>query len=177
MSEKYDMIQLIMNRRSCKSYRPEVPAREDLAAVVETARYAPSGMNRQMSHFLVVTDQKVLAKLTALVSAKVEAFATHDFRYGAPAMVIVCNRKSNTVAIQDVSCAMENMMIAATSIGMGSRWVNQLWRLSDDPDVRALLGPVGLGEDECICACLILGWPEAEPAAKPRTGNVITWVE
>lgn len=178
MYEKNETIKLIMDRRSCRSYRPEVPSREDLAAVVETARYAPSGMNRQLCHFYVITDQTLLAKLTALVSNKLEAFAEKDFRYAAPALVLVCNRKDCGVALQDASCAMENMMLAAWSLGMGSRWVNQLWRLSDDPDLRALLAPIGLSDEECICASLTLGWPdEPLPSRRERTGNLVTWVE
>lgn len=177
MYENNQFIQLIMNRRSCRNYRPELPPRDLLATVVEAGRYAPSGMNRQLCHFLVVTDQAVLSKLTALVSEKQEAFANHDFRYAAPALVIVCHRKDCTVALQDASCAMENMMLAATALELGSRWVNQLWRLSDDPDVRSLLAPYGYSEEEFICASLAMGWPDALPKEKPRTGNPVTWVE
>lgn len=170
-------LDLILDRRSCKSYSPEIPSHEDLAAVVEAARYAPSGMNRQQCHFLVITDQDLLRKLTELVSAKVYAFAQYDFRYHAPVMVVVCHQKACTVALQDAACAMENMMLAAWSIGMGSRWVNQLWRLSDDPDLRALLTPVGLGEDEQVCCSLILGWPSQPlPERRVPAGNRITWV-
>lgn len=178
MYEKNETIKLIMDRRSCRSYRPDVPSHQELAAVVETARYAPSGMNRQLCHFYVITDQALLAKLTALVSSKLEAFAQHDFRYAAPVLVLVCHRKDCTVALQDASCAMENMMLAAWSLGMGSRWVNQLWRLSDDPDLRALLAPVGYSEEEFICASLTLGWPDGSlPSRRERTGNLVTWVE
>lgn len=177
MHEKNDTIKLIMDRRSCKSYRPQVPSREDLAAVVETARYAPSGMNRQLCHFYVITDQALLGRLTALVSEKLESFADKDFRYAAPALVVVCNRKDCGTALQDASCAMENMMLAACSMGLGSRWVNQLYRLSDDPDLRALLAPYGYTQEEFICASLAIGWPDVPPDPKPRTGNPVTWVE
>lgn len=171
-------INLILSRRSYRYFLPDLPAREDLETIVETGRYAPSGMNRQLCHFLVVTNQDVLAKLTAIVSSKEAFFANHDFRYEAPAMVIVCHRKDCTVALQDAACAMENMMIAATALGVGSRWVNQLWRLSDEPEIRQLLSPYGYTEDEFICASLILGIPtDPMPPEKPRTGNKVTWVE
>lgn len=178
MYDNNEMIKLIRGRRSIRYFLPDMPDREALETIVEMGRYAPSGMNRQQCHFLMVTNQEILEKLTALVSQKADGFADRDFRYAAPAMVIVCHRKDCTVALQDASCAMENMMLAATALGVGSRWVNQLWRLSDDPDIRALLAPYGYTKEEFICASLILGLPTPPlPPAKARTGNLVTWVE
>lgn len=178
MNHTPDLLELMLRRSSCKRFLPEIPDREILSAIVEAGRHAPSGRNRQMSHFLVLTDQSLLQKLTELVSAKIDDFAQFDFRYRAPAMVVVCHRKEVTVALQDAGCAMENMLLAAFSLGVGARWVNQLWRLSDDPDLRALLGPVGLEEEEQVICSLILGWPDGPlPAPKEITGNRVTWVE
>lgn len=178
MYEKNDTIKLILDRRSCRSYRPEVPGRQDLSAVVEAGRSAPSGMDRQLCHFYVITGRELLSRLTALVSEKLEAFAGQDFRYAAPALVLVCCRRDCESAVQDASCAMENMMLAAWSLGMGSCWINQLYRLSDDPGLRALLAPIGLSGEERICASLSLGWPDGPlPSRKERTGNLVTWVE
>lgn len=178
MIEKNEMIKMILDRRSCRSYRPELPDHDDLAAVVETARYAPSGMNRQIAHYFVITDQKLLQKLTALVSEKMEPFANRDFRYGAPVLVLACHRKDCKVSLQDTSCAMENMMLAAFSMGMGSRWINQPKNLTDDPDLRALLAPIGLTDEEYICASLALGWPDDPiPSRRAPFGNPVTWVE
>lgn len=171
-------IELILSRRSCRSYLPAVPSRQELEAIVETARYAPNGRNRQVGHYFVITDQALLAHLTKLVSDKLEPFAQRDFRYAAPAMIVVCSRKDCPSALQDAGCAMENMMLAATSLGLGSRWVNQMANLSDDPDLRALMAPLGLSDEERVCASLILGRPDGPlPEREERFGNQVTWVE
>ncbi|MGE4276613.1 MAG: nitroreductase family protein, partial [Lawsonibacter sp.] len=159
MEHNKELLNLILNRRSCKEYRPDPLDRPVLAAIVEAGRYAPSGMNRQATHFYVVTDPRILDSITQIVSEKVPHFAGRDCRYGAPALVVVTNRKDNPMAIQDASCAIENMMLAACAMGVGSRWINQPYALSEDPDLRALLAPTGLTEDERICGSLALGLP------------------
>ncbi len=173
-----ELLNLILDRRSCKEYRPDPLERPVLAAIVEAGRYAPSGMNRQLTHFYVVTDPGILASITQIVSEKLPGFADRDCRYGAPALVVVTNEKDNPVALQDAACAMENMMLAACAMGVASRWINQPYALSDDPDLRALLAPAGLGEEERICASLALGLPAGPlfPGRPERMGNHVTWV-
>ena len=175
MNKNMDLLNLILDRRSCKEYRSEALDRPTLAAIVEAGRYAPSGMNRQMNHFYVITDPQVLAGISALVSEKLPGFAQRDCRYAAPALVVVANRKENPNALQDASCAMEHMMLAACAVGVASRWINQPYALSDDPDLRAL---IGVGEEERICASLALGYPAGPlyPGRVERTGNPVTWV-
>lgn len=178
MEHNKELLNLILDRRSCKEYRPDPLDRPVLAAIAEAGRYAPSGMNRQTTHFYVVTDPRILASITRIVSEKLPGFADRDCRYGAPALVVVTNRKDNPMAIQDAACAMENMMLAACAMGIASRWINQPYALSDDPDLRALLAPAGLTEEERVCASLALGLPAGPlfPGRSERKGNHVTWV-
>lgn len=178
MEPNKEFVNLILARHSCKVYKPDPVDTDTLTAIVETARYAPSGMNRQMCHFYVITAPKLLSAITALVSRKLPPFAERDCRFGAPALVVVANRKDNTSAVQDSSCAMENMMLAGCALGVASRWCNQLTALSDDPDLRALLAPIGLNDEERICGSLALGYPDGPlfPDRPERKGNFVTWV-
>lgn len=178
MNKNMDLLNLILDRRSCKNYLPTPLDRPTLAAIVEAGRYAPSAMDRQKNHFYVVTDPQALSAVTRIVSEKLPGFEGRDCRYGAPALVVVANRKKNPMAIQDASCAMENMMLAACAVGVASRWINQPFALGDDPDLRAILAPYGLSDEECICASLALGLPDGPlyPGRKERTGNPVTWV-
>ena len=179
MEHNKEFLNLLLDRRSCRAFRPDALDRPTLAAIVEAGRYAPSAMNIQKNHFYIITDQKLLAQLTDTVSRKLEGFAGRDFRYGAPALVLVTNRKRNIMALQDASCAMENMMLAAYSMGVGSCWLNQPFHLQDDPDLRALLAPLGVTDQDLLCCALALGLPEGElPCCRPeRTGNPVTWVD
>ena len=135
-------------------------------------------MNIQKNHFYIITDPALLTQLTETVSRKLEGFAGRDFRYGAPALVLVTNRKRNTMALQDASCAMENMMLAAAALGLGSCWINQPFHLREDAQLRALLTDLDIPEDETPCCALALGLPAAPllPGRRPRTGNPMVWL-
>ena len=106
-----EMLKLMHDRRSTRAYRPEPLQEAVIQQILEAGRFAPSGMNKQLNHFYVITDPNYLADLTALVSRKMENYRDKDFRYGAPVLVLVTNQKESTTCVQDASCAMENMML------------------------------------------------------------------
>ena len=178
MEHNKEFLNLLLDRRSCRAFQPDPVDRPTLAAIVEAGRYAPSAMNIQKNHFYIITDPALLTQLTETVSRKLEGFAGRDFRYGAPALVLVTNRKRNTMALQDASCAMENMMLAAAALGLGSCWINQPFHLREDAQLRALLTDLDIPEDEMPCCALALGLPAAPlfPGRRPRTGNPVVWL-
>ena len=62
-----DAIECIMTRRSCRSYKAEMPEEKKIETVIEAARYAPSGMSRQSWHFTVVTNEDWLRRMNERV--------------------------------------------------------------------------------------------------------------
>jgi nitroreductase len=102
------------------------------------------------------------------------------FHYGAPVLRATANKKDYGNAIADSACALENMMIAANALDLGTCWINQLHWLDENDAVRSFMYNYGLKEDETITGGLILGYPEAgKPIREPldRKGNPVTWVE
>ena len=164
-----EMLKLMHDRRSTRAYRPEPLQEAVIQQILEAGRFAPSGMNKQLNHFYVITDPNYLADLTALVSRKMENYRDKDFRYGAPVLVLVTNQKESTTCVQDASCAMENMMLAAFSLGVGSCWINRAMELFDRPEGKELLKKWGLPETYRGVGNCILGYVEGDlPAPKPR---------
>ena len=177
MEHNKEFLDLLLDRRSCRAFRPDALDRPTLAAIVETGRYAPSAMDTQQNHFYIITDQKLLKQLSELVSRKLEHLADRDFRYGAPALVLVTNRKDHAMAPQDAACAMENMMLAAFSLGVGSCWINQLYRTREDREVQEKLAEISVKPEEMPEAELALGWPAVDfPGPREKTGNLVSWV-
>lgn len=102
------------------------------------------------------------------------------FHYGAPVLIVTANKQGYGNALADSACALENMMIAATALDLGSCWINQLHWLDENPQVRGYLYGLGLAEDETVTGGLILGIPvDGVPVRSElaRTGNPVTWVE
>ena len=193
-----EALEAIFTRRSTRRMKPETPPRALIERVIEAGRAAPSGGNNQSTHFIVITDSAVLAQLAELAQAafaKMEAGPDtysslrhsieaskrggYVFHYGAPVLVITANRRGYGNAMADSACALENMMIAANALDLGSCWINQPHWLDGDAPLRACLEALGLHPDETITGGLILGYgADGAPVRAPleRRGNPVTWV-
>ena len=91
--------------------------------MLEAGTYAPTGGGRQSPVIVAVKDaayREEIARLNAEVMGK-----DIDPYYGAPIVIIVlADGKANTF-VEDGSCVLENMMIAAHALGLGSVWVHR----------------------------------------------------
>lgn len=68
----------------------------------------------------------------------------------------------------DCACALENIFLAAKSLGIGSCWINQLGQTCDDPDVRAFLTKLGVPESHKVYGCAALGYAPADAPVKEK---------
>ena len=194
-----DALTAIFTRRSTRKYSKSLPEKELIEKVIEAGRYAPSGSNSQTTHLLVFTDRKVLDELAELVQGEFAEMELSDgmyvslkasinaskkgsyrFHYDAPVLIVTANQAGYGNAIADSSCALENMMVAANALNLGSCWINQLHWLDDSRAVRNCLEAAGLTDEETITGGLILGYAyTGEPDRTPlkRTGNPVSWTE
>ncbi len=194
-----EAFEAMLTRRSTRKYTAEMPEREVVEKVLEAGRYAPSGSNSQNTHFIVFTDRQMLREMADLVRTEfskmeiepgmyvslknaISASQRTDyvFHYNAPVFIAVANKKNYGNALADSACALENMMIAASALDLGSCWINQLHWLDENPAIREFMYRYGLDEDETITGGLILGFPASgkpERKALERKGNPVTWVE
>ena len=82
----------------------------------------------------------------------------------------------------DCACAIENMMIAANALDLGSCWINQLRWLNGEPALTEYLRSLGLKENEQIFGAVIIGYPATESGLPNRNltaqkGNEITYID
>ena len=68
----------------------------------------------------------------------------------------------------DCACAMQNIFLAAKSLGIGSCWINLLGQTCDDPDVRAFLTKLGIPENHRVYGCAALGYAAAAPVKEKK---------
>lgn len=191
-----EVISTIRQRRSIRKYKPEQLSGEELQHILEAGTYAPSGGNSQTSHLLVIRKKEILSELKSLVvqefsrmeiyegmyrsiigSINASKNGEYDFIYNAPTLVVIANKKGYPNAIADCACVLENMMLAAASLNIGSCWINQLHWLDENSEIRSYLQKLGLGEDETICGGLALGYPDMAQQPLNRTGNRITLIQ
>ena len=124
--------EVIKNRYSCKQYSDKQISKEQLTAILEAGRLAPTAKNLQEQHIYVIQSKELLAKIDEATPC----------RYGAPTVLVVAYDKNNvytypdstrTSGLEDATIVATHMMLAATDVGVDSCWLNciKLDRLTD----------------------------------------------
>lgn len=103
------------------------------------------------------------------------------FCYNAPVLIIAANKKGYGNNQADCALALENMMLEANELDLGSCYINQLKWLNEDQKILSYLQSLGMNEDERVYGSLIVGYPDTndgKPLRKslPRKGNEVTWL-
>lgn len=186
-----EVINNILSRRSVRTYKPEQIPDSDLNAILEAAKYAPSGMNAQGWHFTAVQNKEKLQSLNQLVknvllSSQVERLKERaskedfSFYHNAPTLVIVSYDKSFTpaLAVSDCAVALQNIFLSAHSLGISSCWVNTLVGGNSTQEIRTMLTELGIPEQNIVHGCATLGYNAGEePPAPKRKQGVINIVK
>ncbi len=144
----------IFGRRSIRAYEDREVEKEKIIKLLQAGMAAPSACNLQPWEFVVITDKAMLEKFKSVA-------LTHN----APVVMLVCsNTKNIPWKTEDwkIECgaAVENMMIAAVALGLGSLWVGML----DHAAARKLLD---IPDDINIMNVVCFGYPAVE--RKPKT--------
>ena len=168
-------LELIKSRRSIRSYRPDAIPKELLDAVLEAGTYAPSAMGRQSATIVAVTDKVVRDELMRLNE---EVMGTQsDPYYGAPVIVLVLADGTIPTYIEDGSCVLENLMLAAHAVGLGSVWVNRERQIFDSERGKQLLREWNLPTTLRGVGAIALSYPQGEaPQPKERKKDYIVHI-
>jgi nitroreductase len=145
-----EVFEAIKKRHSVRAYLPEQVPREKLNKILEAARLAPSAGNIQPWHFIVVTDQQKRNRLSTGRFAK--------FLAESPLVLVGCGDKKaspNWHAV-DTAIAMQNMVLTATSEGLGTCWIGSF----NENHVKQLLN---IPEKFQVIALLAIGYRREKP--------------
>ncbi len=167
-----ETMQTLLNRRSIRSYKPDMIPKETIRMITQAGTYAASGGGQQSPIILVVTDKKLRDRLSKL-NAEVMNSDTDPF-YGAPVVIAVLADKNRSTKVYDGSLVIGNMMTAAASMDIGSCWIHRAKEVFETEEGKRILKELGIvGEYEGIGNC-ILGYTKGKyPEASPRKQNYI----
>lgn len=150
------LIDSILSRRSIRQYQPKPIPKELLEKILEAGRMAPSAMNRQSWHFVVVTDDAVKQELSGGLFAR--------FLKRAPVVIVGCahrDRIAGGLSVTSAAIALENMVIAAWAMGIGSCWIGGF----RESKVRQVLA---IPKDWDVIALIPFGYPAETPKPKRK---------
>jgi nitroreductase len=129
-----NLIQTIFSRRSIREYTTEPVSEDDIQTLLEAAMAAPSASNRRPWHFVVVTQRETLDALA-------DAHPYGKMLAQAPLCVAVCGDPAiSDYWEQDCSAASENLLLAATGLGLGAVWLGVHPREQRVAFTRQILG-------------------------------------
>ena len=149
------LIDVILTRRSIRCYEAKEVPEKVLQQILEAGRQAPSAANRQPIRFIVVKDHDLLKTLC-------DSVITRFVKY-APVVIVGCADIKSLLtgkwAVVDATIAMENMVIAAWTLGVGSCWIGAC----NEEKVKELLK---IPDKWKVVALITFGYPAEQP--KPR---------
>ncbi len=145
-----DFLDLVKSRYSCKKYSDKQISKDQLDAILEAGRLAPTAKNTQEQRVYVVQSAEGIAKIDSVTPC----------RYGAPTVLVVAYNKDLTytymggkynAGAEDASIVATHMLLAAKAVGVDSCWLN---RFNPDDVANAL----NLPENEVVVMLMDLGY-------------------
>ncbi len=153
----------LFSRRSIRKYRSKEIEEDLVQDLLEAAMAAPSAVAKDPWDFVILRDRDMLAKI-------VEGLPNGKMLADAAVGIVVCGDLSRahdgqlSYMLQDCTAAIENLLLAAATLGLGACWLGVHPREERIAHIRALLN---IPEGVIPVAAIAVGWP-AE-SHKPRT--------
>lgn len=166
-----EVMQNILTRRSIRAFQDKPIPEDALNQILQAAVYAPSGMGKQTWKFTAVCDRTRIQQLAKIMGKELER-DSYDM-YQPQVLIIPSNEKESRFGMEDNACALENIFLAAHSLGIGSVWINQIRSICDVPSVRSILNELDIPADHAVYGMAALGYA-ADSSTKEvqKTGKI-----
>ena len=176
-------ISSILNRRSIRAYKDETVGMDELATLMETALQAPTGRNLQSCDIIMTTDSSIIQSMGDGFKAYMQKHAAsaslpEDFSvyYHAPAFAFIVGDPQNRWYHVDAGIIVENMAVAAESMGLGSCIIGMVKDYMNSEDAVDLMKQLGAPDGYEFVIGLAIGVPDEAPEAKPRDGSKVRFI-
>lgn len=158
-------IKNIMTRTSVRKYTNEAVSKADIETMLRAGMAAPTAVNKQPWHFVVVTDREQLNALAA-------ANRGTGMAAKAPLAIVVCGDMQKTLPgvgqgfwVQDCSAATENILLAANALGLGAVWTGVY---PNEERANAVRDIVKAPEHIVPLCTIVIGHPADNPTPKDK---------
>jgi len=180
-----EILKAIRNRKSTRKYKKEQIKAEELEAILEAGIQAPSAVNFQPWHFTVIQNKEFIDNISSKAKEKMLesddlsiiniAKSNMNILYNGPTVVVVSGKKDVSSSLVDCSAAIENMLIAAESIGLGTVWVGlSRYFFMVNEEVKKLSLPTGYEPFYAV----VIGYKEDDKTLTPskRNRDVVNYI-
>lgn len=157
-----DLQDALLNRRSIRKYKDQKISKDDLNSILKAAMYAPSAMNLQAWQFILIDDKNILIET-------IKSIPYAEMLKQSAAAILVCGdsavEKNESWLIQNCSAAIQNILLSAHGLGIGSCWI----AIHGMDDVyKNIKDQFGLPENIVPVSLISLGYPDETVITEER---------
>jgi nitroreductase len=188
---KKNLFEAILARRSVRTYTPDALDRNTVQTLLEAAVRAPTAMHEEPWAFVVVQDRVLLQHVSDLAKPifveearhrnshgtrhSFDHFTRPDFNifHGADTLIVICAKPASQFVVADCWLAAENLMLAASAIGLGSCVIGSAVAALNIHKVKAELG---IPDEFTAIAPIVVGIPGGDtPATSRKEPLILAW--
>jgi nitroreductase len=148
-------VDVIMNRRSIRSYKPEQIKDEELNTILECGINAPSAMNKQSWEICVIQNPGILKQIDGSF-------------HNAPTLIVIASADDNFFSPVDCGLLGQNILLAAEAMDIGTCVVGNIVRFLTSPEGADVVKSLELSEGYKPLYGIAVGYKNERPDAKPR---------
>lgn len=182
---KNTTVDTILGRRSIRKFKPDQISEDQLETILACGLSAPSGMNLQSWHLVVIQDKPLLDEISAeavkqikknppLPPILVERLKDPNYTvfFNAPTDILVCYETARGPLNSGLLA--ENMVIAAHSLGLGTCYVGGVLAFLNSPDGAAYLEKLKIPEGYTPAFFISVGYPTEQLDPRPVDFSKVT---
>ncbi|MFH1240387.1 MAG: nitroreductase [Candidatus Diapherotrites archaeon] len=183
---KNDVLDAIYKRRSVRKYSEKEVSEEIVKELINAGIMAPSARNTQPWNFSIVQGKEKIKEfsdkaleqrkiLGKIIGGSFKVMGLGSLFYNAPLLIFISGKSDYSYLKDDVNLAVQNMFLAAYSLGLGSCWIGMAKDLNKNKSAKKELG---IPADFEIVAPLIFGYPEGNEKETPkREPKILKWIK
>ena len=160
-----DALEAIRTRSSVREFKDKAIPKDAIEAILECGRLAPTARNESPWEFIAVKDKAKLKEIAGITEYG-------KFIANSACTIVVCS-KDTKYYLEDCCAATENILVAATALGIGSCWVAG----DKKPYCQKILDLVSVPAGHKLVSMIALGYPlkSAKPTPKRPLKDVLHW--
>ena len=173
-----ETLKVLKERRSIRKYKPQQITDAELNAILEAGTYAASGMNRQSAVMAVIQDKELIDRLD-VINAEIKGLPGVTQFYGAPTVIFVSTDMDGAklYARHDCGLAVENICLAAHSIGLGTVILGMPREAFAGPDGDELRKALQFPEGYDFMVAVSVGVPAGTKQAHLIEKDLVTYIK
>lgn len=181
------MLDLMLTRRAIRKYTNQEVSKELLDKIMRCAIFAPSALNKQPWEIRVIQNPDIISEINKrfLSFAQGKEFQGSAARYReadfsishhAPVFIVIATDKKNPIAKLDAGIALQNILLSAHTLGLGTCPLGTIVPILNNPDNADILKLINIPEDHEVMINIALGYPDETPEAPIKYSDRVKFI-